>query len=143
MYALPTVGCRRRTLYFFQHSAAAVTLEFLSWLDVAFVFVDDRVRLIEADVAVKSYAFRVVAVYAPNSVGETHLFFRCSGLFFDDPRRVVLVGDWNEILDSKINKTGRDAQRLHRCESSLNNFTNRHDLFNRFRMDHPRREMSK
>ena len=41
---------------------------------VDLVFADDKGRLAVADVAVKSIEFWVVAVYAPNSVGERRSF---------------------------------------------------------------------
>ena len=51
------------------------------------------------------------------------------------------MGDWNAILDPKIDKVGRGASRLGRCDSSLVGLINRHDLVDRFRLDHPGREM--
>ena len=40
-------------------------------------------------------------------------------MFLDDPKRIVLVGDWNAIFDSKIDWARRDGRGLDRCESSL------------------------
>ena len=61
--------------------------------DVNVVFAGDRSRLIVADVAVKSFKFRVVAVYAPNITGERTFFFRWLVLFPDDRKLLVLVGN--------------------------------------------------
>ena len=61
--------------------------------------------------------------------------------FLDDSKRLVLMGDWNAILDPKIDKVRRGASRLGRCESSLVGFVTRHGLVDRFRLDHPGREM--
>ena len=44
--------------------------------DVDVVFAGDGGRLVVADVAVKSFKFRLVAVYAPNIVVERVSFFR-------------------------------------------------------------------
>ena len=44
--------------------------------DVDVVFAGDGCRLAVADVAVKSFKFRLVAVYAPNIVAERVSFFR-------------------------------------------------------------------
>ena len=49
--------------------------------------------------------------------------------------------DWKAILDPKIDKVGRGACRLGRCESSLIDFMARHDLVDRFLLDHTGREM--
>ena len=62
-------------------------------------------RLVVADVTVKSFKFRLVAVYAPN-VAERVSFFRRLAPFLDDTKRLVLMGDWNAILDPKI-ESGR------------------------------------
>ena len=49
----------------------------------------------------------MAAVCAPNITTERVFFF--SGLvpFLDDPKRIALVGDWNAILDPKIDSVGR------------------------------------
>ena len=51
------------------------------------------------------------------------------------------MGDWNAILDPKIDKVGRGARHAGRCESSFAGLMTRHDLVDRFRLDHPGREM--
>ena len=91
-----------------------------------------------ADVAVESFKFRLVTVYGPNIAAKRVSFFRQLAPFLDDTKRLVLLGDWNAILDPKIDKVRRGARRLGRCESSL---MTRHNLVDRFRLDHPGREM--
>ena len=68
------------------------------------VFADDGGQLFVADVAVKSFKFWLVAVYAPNIAAEMVSFFRLLAPFQDDLKRLVLTGDWNAILDLKIDK---------------------------------------
>ena len=109
--------------------------------DVDVVFAGDGGRLVVADVAVKSFKFRLVAVYAPNIVVERVSFFRRLAPFLDDTKRLVLMGDWNAILDPKIDKVGWGVRRAGRCESSLAGVMTRHDLVDRFRLVHPGREM--
>ena len=93
------------------------------------------------DVAGKSFRFRLVLVYAPNTtVGRVSFFCRLAP-FLDDSKRLLLMGDWNAILDPKIHKVGRGASRLGRCESSLVGLMTRHGLVDRFRLDHPGWEM--
>ena len=70
------------------------------------VFAGDGGRLVVADVAVKSSKFRLITVYAPNSAAERNSFFRRLAPFPDDTKRPVLIGDWNAILDPKIDKVG-------------------------------------
>ena len=109
--------------------------------DVDVVFVGDGGRLVVADVAVKSFNFGLVAVYAPNIVAERVSLFRRLAPFLDDTKRLVLMGDWNAILDPKIDEVGRGSRGLGRRESSLVDLMTRHDLVDRFRLDQPRWEM--
>ena len=51
------------------------------------------------------------------------------------------MGDWNAILDPKIDKVGQGARRSGRCKSNLVGLMPRHDLVERFRLDHPGQEM--
>ena len=108
---------------------------------VNLVFADDGVRLVVADVAVKSSEFQVVAVYAPSCIGERRSLFRRLGPFLDDPKQLVLVGDWNAILDPNIDKGRRGANGSGRCESCLIDMLAEFDWVDRFRLDHPGREM--
>ena len=83
--------------------------------DVDVVFEGDEGRLVVADVAVKIFKFRLVAVYVPNIAVERTSLFRRLASFLDDMKRLVLMGDWNAILDPKIDKVWRGARRLRRC----------------------------
>ena len=109
--------------------------------DVDVVFAGDGGRLVVAGVAVKSFKFRLVVVYSSNIAAEKVSFFRRLAPFLDDSKRLVLMGDWNAILDPKIDKVGRGASWLGRCESSLVGLMTLHDLVDRFHMDCPGREM--
>ena len=109
--------------------------------DVDVVFVGDGGRLFVADVAVKSFEFPLVVFYTPNVAAERASFFRRLAPFLDDSKRLVLMGNWNAILDPKIDKVGCGASGLGRCESSLVGLVAHHDLVDRFRLDHQAKEM--
>ena len=47
--------------------------------------------------------------HAPCSAAEICPFFRRLGSFLEASKRTVLVGDWNAILDPKIDRAGRGA----------------------------------
>ena len=81
-----------------------------------------------ADVAVKTFEFRIAAVYAPNTAAQRCPFFRRLGSFLDASRRTVLVEDWNAILDPNIDKVDRVASGLVRCDSGLFDFLTEFDL---------------
>ena len=125
------------------HGSAEVSLLVRRSLDanVDIVFAGDGDRLVVADVSVKSFKFCLVAVYASNIAAKRVSFFRLLAPFLDDTKLLVLMGDWNAILDPKIDKVGRGASRLGRCESSLVGLMTCLDLVDRFRLDHPGREM--
>ena len=53
--------------------------------DVDVVFAGDGGRLVVADIAVKSFKFRLVAVYASNIAAERVSFFRLNGWLECDP----------------------------------------------------------
>ena len=109
--------------------------------DVDIVFAGYGGRLVVVDVAVKSFKFHLVVVYVPNSAAERVSFFRRLVPFLDDTKRLVLMCDWNAILDPKIDKVRWGTSRLGRCESSLVGLMTCHNLVDRFRLDHPGREM--
>ena len=108
---------------------------------VNLIFADDRGQLVVADVAVKRFEFWLVAVYAPNSIGERSSFSRQLEPFLDDSKWLVLMGDWNIILDSMIDKGGRGVSGLGRYDSSLSDVLVEFDLIDMFLLDHPGGEM--
>ena len=102
--------------------------------DVNIVFAGDGGWLVVANVAIKSFEFRMIAVYAYNIVVERASFYRWLLPFFNNRKQLDLVGDWNAILHPKIDQ-------ILRCESSLIGLKAWHDLVNSFHLDHPQREM--
>ena len=98
-------------------------------------------QLVVAYVEFKRFEFRVVAVYAPYNIGKRRSFFRRFEPFLDNPKQIILVGDWNAILDPKIDKSGGGAGGSDKCEISLIDLMAQHDLVDRFRPDHPGREI--
>ena len=109
--------------------------------DVNLVLADDGDRLVVTDIAVKRFEFLVAAVYAPNIAAERVSFFQWLAPFFGNPKRIVFVGDRNAILDPRIDRVERGTRGSGRCEISLVDFMARHDLVDRFHLDHPGREM--
>ena len=51
------------------------------------------------------------------------------------------MDDWNAILNQKLDKDGRRTRGSDKSESSLIDLLAEHDLVDRFRLDHPVREM--
>ena len=109
--------------------------------DVNLVFAGDGSRLVVTDVAVKSFMFQVVVVYAPNCFVERKSFFRRLGPFLTGPRWIVLVSDLNVILDPKLDRIGRGIRGSVRGDSSLIDLMVEHDMVYKFCLDLPGREM--
>ena len=63
------------------HLSAGVSLLVGCSLDAIVVFAGDRGQQLVADVAVKTFEFRIAAVYVPNIAAERRLFFRQLGSF--------------------------------------------------------------
>ena len=108
--------------------------------DVNLFLADGGGLLVVADVTCKSFEFRVVAVYAPNSTAERVCLFRLLTPFLDDLKRIVLVVDWNGIFDPK-NRIGRETGESGMYENSMPHFRARYSLVDKFRLDHSRKEM--
>ena len=145
-FARRTVGCWRTTSSFIQYSAAASALGSLlvgRSLDafVYVVFAGDGGRLLVADVALKTFEFRIAAVHVPNTTAEKRSFLRRLGSFLDASKRIVLVGDWNAILDPNLDRASRGASSVVRCDNALSDFLTEFELVDRFRLNPPGREM--
>ena len=91
---------------------------------VNLVFAGDGGRLVVAEVTVKIFD-------SEWSRWRMTLLFPTVGPFLDDLKRQVLVGDWNTILDHKIDKGGRGASGSVRCDSSLIDLLAELDLVDR------------
>ena len=89
----------------------------------------------------KTFEFRIAAVYAPNSAVERCPFLCWLRSFLDASKWTVLVGDWNAILDPNIDRASQGASGLVRCDSSLSDLLTEFNLIDRYRLDHPGREM--
>ena len=108
--------------------------------DVNLILADDGGQLVVADVAVRRFEFWMPAVYAHKiAVERVSILWLAS--FLNDPKRLVLVGDWNAILDPKTGRVGRGARGSERCESYLIDLMASDDLVDRFSQDYPGREM--
>ena len=131
----------------FQHVAAVAVLG-VSLLterslntDVNLILADDGGQLVVANVVIESFEFRVAAVYVSDITTDNVSFFRHLAPFLDNLKWIILVDDWNAIFDPKRDKVRRGARGLVRCESSLIDLMARHNLVDRFRLDHRGREM--
>ena len=56
------------------------------------------------DVTIKDKAFRLIRVYGPNVNSELPAFFLRSEPYVIASKRVILVGDWNALLDLNLDR---------------------------------------
>ena len=70
----------------------------------ALVLSDPAGRLCVLDVTIKDKAFWLIGVYGPNATSELPAFFRRIEPYVIPSKRVILVGDWNAVLDPNLNR---------------------------------------
>ena len=68
-------------------------------------------------------------------------FYQWLPPFLDNPKQLVLMGDWNVILDPKVDRVGKGAIESGRWERSQIDIKACYDLGDRFRLYDPGREM--
>ena len=89
------------------------------------------------DVTIKDKAFRLIGVYEPNAMSELPAFFRCIKPFVIPSKRVILVGDWNAILDPNLDRGAISAGTNTLDARYFHEFIEWLDLVNKFRERHP------
>ena len=108
-------------------------------LQVRTIFLDPEGKSVVLDVSNgEGDAFRLVAVYAPTGAGRPE-FFRRLEVFLGTSRSLVLVGDWNAILDARLDAAGL-TDRRGGCKS-LAHLLRRFHLSDRYRLDFPNAPM--
>ena len=70
----------------------------------ALVVSDPAGRLCILDVTIKDKAFQLTGVYGPNATSELPALFRRIEPYVVPSKRVILVGDWNAVLDSNLDR---------------------------------------
>ena len=68
----------------------------------ALVLSDPTGRLCVLDVTIKDKAFRRIGIYGPNAASELPAFFRRIEPYVTPSKRVILMGDWNAVLDPNL-----------------------------------------
>ncbi len=105
-------------------------------LEVRKIFLDPDGKLVVLDVdGSEGAAFRLVAVYAPTGAGRPD-FFRRLEPFLGTSRSLVVLGDFNGILDARWDCVGLANNRRGGCKS-LVNLLRRFQLSDRYRLDFP------
>ena len=61
------------------------------------------------DVTIKDKTFRLIRVYGPNASNELPAFFRHIGPYVIPSKAVILVGDWNAVLDPNLDRGATSA----------------------------------
>ena len=75
----------------------------------ALVLSDPAGRLCVQDITIKDKAFRLIGVYGPNAISELPAIFRCIEPFMIPSKWVILVGDWNAVLDPNLDRGAINA----------------------------------
>ena len=103
----------------------------------ALVLSDLAGRLCVLDVTIKDKAFRLIGVYGPNATSELPAFFRRIEPYVVPSKRVILVGDWNAVLDPNLDRGAISAGTNPLDARYFRDFVQRLDLVDKFRERHP------
>ena len=108
------------------------------------IFRDDNGQLLVADLSVDEKQFRIVTVHAPNNTRKRRNFLKTLEPYLSDPKRTILMGDWNSILDPEIDRAGKGnggSGWNGNPDDTLINFLAEHRLVDRYRQDHPKEKV--
>ena len=103
----------------------------------ALVLSDPAGRLCVVDVAIKDKAFRLFGFYGPNATSELPAFFRRIEPYVISSKRVILVGDWNAVLNPNLNRGAISAGTNTLDARYFREFVQRLGLVDKFRERHP------
>ena len=103
----------------------------------ALVLSDSSGRLCVLDVTIKDKAFRLIVVYGPNATSELPAFFRHIEPYVTPSKRVILVGDWNAVLDPNLDRGAISAGTNTLDATHFREFVQRLDFVDKFREWHP------
>ena len=109
--------------------------------NVNVAFAGEASPLVVDDIAVRGFKFKVVAVHRLNIPGEKNSLFSWLRPFLTGNKRLVLVGDWNAILDPKLDRVRWSISGTVGYGSSLIDFIAKFDLVVSFCLDHPGSDM--
>ena len=103
----------------------------------ALVLSDPAGRLCVLDVTIKDNAFRLIGVYGPNASSELPAFFWRIEPYVIPSKRVILVGDWNAVLDPNLDRGASSTGTNTLDARYFREFVERFDLVDKFRERHP------
>ena len=103
----------------------------------ALVLSDPAGRLCILDVTIKDKAFRQIGVYVPNVNSELPAFVRRIEPYVVPSKRVILVGDWNAVVDPNLDRGAITLGTNTLDARHFRNFVQRLDLVDKFRERHP------
>ena len=103
----------------------------------ALVLSDPAGKLCVLDVTIKGKAFRLIGVYGPNATSELPAFFWCIELYVIPSKRVILVGDWNAVLDPNLERGAISAGTNTLDARHFRKFVEQFDLIDKFHERHP------
>ena len=101
------------------------------------VLSDPAGRLCVLDVTIKDKAFRLIGVYGPNATSELPAFFRRIEPYVVPSKRVILVGDWNAVLDPNLDRGATSTDTNSLDARYFREFVQKFDLVDKFRERHP------
>ena len=94
-------------------------------------------RFIYADISLFESDFRVCTLYAPNIPGERNDYFDNIKHFLVTSRTLILCGDFNFVVNTKLDKIGGNVETGMFGSKSFNSIAKSHSLIDAFRYRYP------
>ena len=103
----------------------------------ALVLSDPAGRLCVLDVTIKDKAFQLIGVYGPNATSELSAFIWRIKPYVIPSKWVILVGDWNTVLDPNLDRGAISADTNILDARQFCKFVEWFDLVDKFHERHP------
>lgn len=108
-------------------------------LHVVHSFKDQTGRLLCVEFECADFSVQICNVYAPNKKAAVSEFFESLHAVLDPDTPIVLCGDFNTVVDSKLDRFGcnPDSVWAYNWSTSLTNLMSTYDLHDVWRVRHP------
>ena len=85
------------------------------------------------------HAFRLIGFHGPSAISELlDIFLRIEPFITTSSKRVILVGNWDAVLDPKIDRRWGGRQDTYKLDAkSFRKFVERLNFVDKFRKKHP------
>ena len=130
---------RKRCIWSYgsDNSRGVVTLFINTSIEIEHFHADFDGRLVYVDFTYNESKYRIVNVYAPNQSQDRNTYLDRLTPYLVTARHLILNGDFNFVLDSKLDKVGGNLNKGTVGSKIFKNIIDKHKLIDAFRYLHP------